>query len=278
MNGPIPLLILFDILSWFFIGVEATTGIAVIYEGGAYAYSHYGWLGIGLASPFLLGGSLIAVCMVIFLMRLVTPRLREGSHPFPMSPGARAWVIQLFIARLPQMAAFRPFFMGTFLIRYIYLRSLGAKCPFKFNTAGDAWVHDPSLIEIGEGAVISGNSIVGGHLVIGGKLRLRKTKLGARTQVHLCTTIGPGCEIEEDTTIGPINRFVANISVGKKSTFGYQCFIEMGCQIGENVVVGNRVTMEAACKIGNGAVIESDSILPKGTRVAEGGRYPVLGV
>lgn len=271
----IPLLILFDFVGWVIMAYELAVPAVFAAAGARWIFANYGWAGIAAGAPFLLGGTLIAFCAGVASLRILVPRPRPGVFAFPNDPNSRAWVLHFQIARLAQMTGVRPFFMGTTLLRFLLLRSLGAKNAFRISTSSDLYVYDASLIEIGEGVMIGGTSGIVGHFIDSGKITLLPTRIGAHCQLMTGVLLGPGTELGERVSFGTQSVTTAAVKIGDGSHIGYKVTIESQVAIGRKVIVGNRVVIGANCEIGDRAVIESDAKVPKGTKIAPGERWTV---
>ncbi len=266
------LLIVFDLLGWICMTFELALPAVFIHCATSALFTLGGWVAVALASPFLLAGALFSFCLAVFILRLLAPKLREGEFPFPNHAISRAWAIHLQIARLAQMSGVRPFFMGMNTTRFFLLRALGAKTAFRVNTSSDLYVYDAAMIEIGEGVMVGGNSGIVGHYIEGGKLTLRRTVVGAGSQLGTGILLGPGTQLGERVSVASFSRFGAAITVGERSHIGHSVVIEPACTIGKRTIIGNQVTIQSHCTIGDRAVIESGVTLPKGTHVAPGER------
>lgn len=270
----IPLLVLFDILGWSFMAFEIAIPTIFATCVSQWIFTNFGWTGIAFTAPLLVGGTLISFCAGIAFLRLLAPRLEHGEFPFPNHRVSRAWAVHFQIARLAQMTGIRPFFMGTTLLRFLLLRSLGAKAAFRVSTSSDLYIYDASMIEIGEGVMIGGTSGVVGHYIDSGILTLLPTKIGAGCQLMTGVLLGPGTELGEKVSFGSFSRTAAHVRIGAGAHIGYGVTIEPQVKIGRKALVGNQVTIGSKCEIGDRAVVESGSTLPKGTRVPDGGRFP----
>lgn len=266
------LLILFDVLGWIFMAIEIAFPATFLTLSSQFIFSHFGWIGIFLTSPFIMAGGLISFCLGIFLLRIAAPRLKEGEYPFPRHAMSRSWAIHLQIARLPQMNGVRPFFMGSNISRFLLLRALGAKAAFRVNTSSDLYVYDAAMITIDEGVMVGGTSGIVGHYIDAGKLTLLRTIVGKDSQIGTGVLLGPGTRLGEKVGVGSFSRFSANITVGDKTHIGYGVTIEPNCKIAQRVIIGNQVTIQSHCVIGEKAVIETGVVLPKGTTVPPGTR------
>jgi acetyltransferase-like isoleucine patch superfamily enzyme len=272
------LLVINDILGCLFVATEVAfpaTFAALTFQ---WAFGHFGWLGVFLISPLVYQGALLSFCLGIFVLRLLIPRLPAGEFAIATHPVTRSWAVNLQIARLPQMAGVRPFFMGGNFTRFFFLRALGAKVAFKISTASDVYIYDASMVEIGEGALIGGASGISGHFAEKGKLTLLRTVIGEGCQLGTAVIVGPGTVLGKRITVASYTRFFAHITVGEKTHVGHTVTIEPFCTIGSRVIIGNRVVIQGHCEIGDRAVIESGSVVPKGTKIPAGTRYPVEAV
>jgi carbonic anhydrase/acetyltransferase-like protein (isoleucine patch superfamily) len=274
----IPIMILFDLVGWIFMCIELSIPLLYLNFAFRMVFESYGIVGLVLLSPLLLVTTLLMFCAGIFLLRrtvqLFLPRLKDGVFSFPNDPVARAWALNLQIARLPQMMGIRPFFMGSNLLRFFYLRALGSTASFRVNTSSDLYVYDAPMVEIQEEVMIGGSSGIAAHYIENGKLTLLKTVVGKGSQLMTGILLGPGCRLGERVKVASFTRLSANITVGARSYLGHTVIIEPNCTLGAKVIVGNRVTIESNCEIGERAVIASGAVVPKGTKIAAGGRYP----
>lgn len=270
-------MILFDLVGWIVMSIEIVVPLSVLVLLSRRVIDTFGIWGLIALSPLVLIVTLLAFCLAIFGLRMTarmfTPKVTEGVYPFPSHPVAKAWAVNLLIARLPQFLGVRPFFMGSNLLRFFYLRALGSHSSFRINTSSDLYVYDAPLVEIHEEVMIGGTSGIAAHYIENGKITLMKVVVGRGSQLMTGILLGPGSRLGERVKIASFTRFAANVTVGSRTYIGHNTVIEPHVTIGERVIIGNRVMIESNVEIGDRAVIESGTVIRKGTKIPAGTRY-----
>jgi acetyltransferase-like isoleucine patch superfamily enzyme len=278
----VALMILFDLVGWIVMSIEIFVPAWAFVCAAFWIYDAGGTLALAIASPFLLLSTLIFFCMTVWALRLVarvfTARIEDGVYAFPAHPVAKAWAVHLLIARLPQFLGVRPFFMGSNVLRWFYLRALGARADFRIQTSSDLYVYDAPMVEIQEEVMIGGSSGIAAHYIENGKITLARVVIGRGSQLMTGILLGPGSRLGERVKLASFTRLAAHVTVGSRCYVGHSVVIEPNCVIGDRVIIGNRVMIESGAEIGDRAVIESGAVIPKGTRIAPGARVSAVAV
>jgi len=86
-------------------------------------------------------------------------------------------------------------------IKSFYLSLIGCRIGKNVFLAGEEWISDPCVIEIGENTMIGGRSLITGHLAED-KLIVRKVKIGKNCLIGGESFIMPGAEMEDNVVVG----------------------------------------------------------------------------
>lgn len=140
-----------------------------------------------------------AMLMLLVSLIRVTFRLQLKEGEFDASsPEIFKWLfVNLFF--LAVKVAFMDFILLTPYCALFY-RFMGAKIgrDVMINSKN---VHDISLLEIGDNAVIGGNATVIAHSFERGGLKLKKVKIGKNAIIGLNAVVLPGVEIGDNAVI-----------------------------------------------------------------------------
>ena len=101
-------------------------------------------------------------------------------------------------------------------IKSFYLSLIGCKIGKNVFLAGEEWISDPCMTEIGDNTLIGGKSMILGHIGEE-KLVIKKTKIGKNCLVGGEAFIIPGCVIEDGVVVGA-KSFVPKDSRLKKNS------------------------------------------------------------
>ncbi|MBC7080971.1 MAG: hypothetical protein H5T44_01790 [Thermoplasmatales archaeon] len=86
-------------------------------------------------------------------------------------------------------------------IKSFYLSLIGCKIGKNVFLAGEEWIADPCVTEIGENTMIGGRSLITAHLAED-KLIIKRVKIGKNCLIGGDSFIMPGVEIEENVVVG----------------------------------------------------------------------------
>lgn len=152
-------------------------------------------LGFGAAAYVFFASAVLVQGLAI---RILSLGIRPGVYPAHSFVTLR-WLVFSGVYNLMTQLVLPVIPMSYFSLAF--WRILGAK--IGKNARINTWMlNDPYLLEIGEEAVIGGQTDVSCHLFQNGKLILGRIKIGARSVVGAHCYVSPGTTIGEDCTIG----------------------------------------------------------------------------
>ncbi len=99
-------------------------------------------------------------------------------------------------------------------IKSFYLSMIGCKIGKNVFLAGEEWISDPCVIEIGDNTMIGGRALITGHLAED-KLKIRRVKIGKNCLIGGETFIMPGVTIEENVVVGAKSLVTKNKKLEK---------------------------------------------------------------
>ena len=192
---------------------------AVVYRVMLYAtegLSLYAAMAMTPVACFLFFPMVLAFCALLQLL-ILGRSVQPGVHSVNSLFFLRWWLAQ----RL-QYVAEEFVLSGTLLetpMAFIYYRILGAKIGESVVLKSNA-LCDPSLIEIGDGAVLDHRSMLACSTIVGDQLVLSRVVIGAQTEigynatVSLGTTVGTGAKLADygvtlpNATLEPHTEYV----------------------------------------------------------------------
>lgn len=86
-------------------------------------------------------------------------------------------------------------------IKSFYLSLIGCKIGKNVFLAGEEWISDPCVLEIGENTMIGGRALITGHIAED-KLIIKKTKIGKNCLIGGESFIMPGVIAEDNVVVG----------------------------------------------------------------------------
>jgi len=103
-------------------------------------------------------------------------------------------------------------------IKSFYLSMIGCKIGKNVFLAGEEWIADPCVIEIGDNTMIGGRALITGHLAED-KLKIKKVKIGKNCLIGGETFIMPGVTIEENVVVGAKSLVTKNKRLEKGKVY-----------------------------------------------------------
>lgn len=152
-------------------------------------------LGLGV-TYFLYGFMLLLTTASLF--RLMCLRLHPGEYPL-MSVTTFKWVLGSGLHLLVKVTFMDFLMLSPFL--NTWLRCMGAKLG-EGVMINSKYVHDVSLLEIGDGTVVGGEAAISCHAVEHNHLILRRIQIGRKCLIGQRTILMPGVTIEDEAVIG----------------------------------------------------------------------------
>lgn len=158
--------------------------------------------------PFVLQLSFV---FMIFVFRVLLPRLKPGVYPMSFNWGFLAWYLHSMLTRSARCFGIHYLLHSTSTMRWLYWRALGAKVAFNMNTSYKITIHDAPVIQIGAGTTLAEDVEVSGHLVRGDKILIAAVTIGNGVFVGRNTYIGPRTRIADKAWIGMGNELGGNV-------------------------------------------------------------------
>ncbi|MBM3270336.1 MAG: hypothetical protein FJZ01_22100 [Candidatus Sericytochromatia bacterium] len=231
------------------------------------------WAHLGLAPLYALLFVVLLLAMA-GIVRTALPALKPGSYPFPGHRQSGAWLAHFALMRVMSFPLWSRLVFAFSSLRWLWFRSLGARAAFDMRTAVDITVTDPSLVEVGQGSMLSAGTFLAGHFIENDHLLLAPVRVGKGAQLHGQVTLAPGAEVGEDAVVGPGTTLLPSASIGCDAHVGLGCLLHNGARVGDNAVVGHQAVLEADVVVGAGAVVQAGARVPRGTVIPDGGRFP----
>lgn len=205
---PPGLLLLSDVLGLLLSTLPTGLTLLVLFEVGKTLWStaEIFWLFL-LTIPWTASLILITVVTVI---RLLLPRLKPGRFKVGANRGFFAWYTNFLLNRALLLSGLKNFIFASAVLRYLYLRGMGAKVPFRMNTSMGIDFIDLPLITIGENVTLAEKTYISCHSFTGSLLFVSPVVIGPSVFIGLDVTIGPGTEIGANSWIGSMNAFLGD--------------------------------------------------------------------
>jgi hypothetical protein len=167
--------------------------------------------GLGfLIAPFLF-------ILVVWIIRLSLPTVKEGRYKMNFNKGFLAWVLNLALARSIRVFQLQDFVYSSYILKFLYWKAMGADIAFGINSSMYVNLVDLKLIKIEEGSMLGDEVQIGCHLIINNQILLKKVRIGKNSFIGINSKLGPGTTIGNNCQIGPWNFFMRNtISDGSK--------------------------------------------------------------
>lgn len=152
-------------------------------------------IGIGIGY-FLYGFSLLFVTAA--LTNLLGLRLRPGKHAHTSAQTLK-WVLASGLTLVVKVTFMDFLVLSPFLTTYF--RLLGSRLGHGV-LINSKYVHDVSLLEIGDHTVVGGDAVISCHVAEKEHILLRPVKIGKRCMIGQRAVIMPGAQIGDGAIIG----------------------------------------------------------------------------
>lgn len=140
--------------------------------------------------------------LIVFLVRLIIPRLEAGKYEVGFNRGIISWYANMALNRASKISGIRPLLHSFYITRFLLYRALGARVGFGSNTSIEFVLVDVPLITIGKNCVIGEGVHISCHYFLGSILILRPVTIGDDVFISSHCIIGPGSEIGSGSWIG----------------------------------------------------------------------------
>ena len=160
--------------------------------------SHLLLFSIALAATYLLLIFSMMVSSTVFI-RLFRVRYKEGEYGTTIKEKISFKFILSYALYFPTYKVID--FLNISPIKVLFLKMIGCKIGKNVVLAGDEWIFDPYVTEIGDNTTIGGRSIITGHIGEG-HLIIKKIIIGKNVLVGGECFIMPGVIIEDNVIVG----------------------------------------------------------------------------
>ncbi len=149
-------------------------------------------------APFIVTLTFIAIT---FFLRVCLPKLESGQYELRLNKAVLTWYCHLALNRSSKILGLRYLINSFFFLKFLHLRSLGAKVTFDLNTSLDYVIADLPLITIGKNCTLGHNLYISCHLIKGSRLFLMPVIIGDDVSIGMNCVIGPGSRIGSGTRV-----------------------------------------------------------------------------
>ena len=215
---------------------------------------------------------LIILYSVLFCFALLThlvPRPKPGKYAFPYSQAVILWGFHFSVQRVASFALFRNVFMSFNILRYLYLKSLGAKIHFQTWISSNFEFTELYEITVKKGAMLASRSELGCHMIRDGHFLLGSVLIEEGAQILIDVGVGPDCVVGKNAVIEFGTKLGYKVHIGESTLIGNRCMLESHVKVGDRVRIGDLVTIESAVCIDDGVVIPSGTWIRRGARVTK---------
>lgn len=229
-------LLLYEILI-FLISV-LTYGISalVTFHTGIFLYSLLGLNLFLIFSPSLVVIFLLSLILSIWIIRLITPKLKEGTYDAPTSKMFYVWTIHFTLNRMVSIQPIRNLILYSVNLRYLLFTALGAKIAYGTSISADVDLNDLPMLNIGKNCVIGACSFITGHFINKGKITFGKITIEDNVNIGGFTHISPSVFIGKNSWVGAEARISPLVKISSDCTVDSGAFIPAGYRMekGEN--------------------------------------------
>lgn len=172
-----------------------------------------------LAILFILDYSVLvlsAMFSTAFFINILNLKYKEGEYGKSLrDKTAFKWMLY-FLLYTPTYKLINVFVLPP--LKSFYLSLIGCKIGKNVYLAGEEWIIDPCVTEIGENTMIGGRTIITGHLAED-KLIIKKVTIGKNCLIGGDSLILPGVTIEENVVVGAKSLVTKDKTLEKGKTY-----------------------------------------------------------
>lgn len=159
---------------------------------------------------------LSAMLSTAFFINILNLKYEEGEYEKSLRDKTTfKWMLH-FILYTPTYKLINVFAIPP--LKSFYLSLIGCKIGRNVYLAGEEWIIDPCVTEIGENTMIGGRAIITGH-VAEDKLIIKKVKIGKNCLIGGDSLLLPGVTIEENVVLGAKSLVTKGKTLEKGKTY-----------------------------------------------------------
>jgi acetyltransferase-like isoleucine patch superfamily enzyme len=213
------------------------------------------------------------LCVAAWIVRLPIGKLRAGRYKTKGDFMVIRWGLLFALQRVLYLPLWRTLIFNVGVLRWLCTKALGGRVDYGLTMASDALLVDVSMLHIENGAMITAHCSVYAHFFDERFLLLGPVHIGKGANLLEGTRIGPSTKIGDGALIGPECR-LTKVDVGAGARLGPGVVALGPVTIGEGAVIGSLVQLGTGTVVGKRARIRERTIVPRGTKIADGERYP----
>ncbi len=161
-------------------------------------YTHIFLFSVSITLSYLLL-VISMMCSSALFMRALRVRYKEGDYTSTIKDLTSFKFILSYALYFPTYRVIG--FLNLSPVKALFLRMIGCKIGKNVVLAGDEWIFDPYVTEIGDNTTIGARSIITGH--IGERhLIVKKIRIGNNCLIGGDCFIMPGVTIEDNVVLG----------------------------------------------------------------------------
>jgi len=165
-----------------------------------------------LFSVFLALSYLLLVFSMIgfstLFIRVLRVRYTEGTYGTTIKDKTSFKFILSYALYFPTYKVIG--FLNLPPIKVLFLRLIGCKIGKNVVLAGDEWIFDPYVTEIGDNTTIGARCLITGHIGEQGRLTVKKIHIGNNVLLGGECFIMPGVTIEDNVVVGAKSLVLKN--------------------------------------------------------------------
>ena len=251
------------------IGATLIYGTAALFPLYLLSFAYPSIIAIAALLPLCGFCFLFGVVLVTGLLKNLLPKLKPGSFS-QNDPKFFIWLLHTWMRSYIGLP-FEKFIYLFAPLRIIYFRLMGAHVHSSVDIFPSSEVHDPEMLNIGEGSLLGANVAVAGHIALRRDLWvLEEIHIGKKVRVGMFGRIPPGTTIGDRTRIAALVRMGPSVTIGADCKIGHHASLHQNCKIGDRVTIDNYVTVERYAVIEDDAKIGPNSVVPKRSCVKSG--------
>ncbi|MBL8952381.1 MAG: hypothetical protein JNK82_16495 [Myxococcaceae bacterium] len=253
-----PGLLVYDLV--FFALATVTYAGALRASAGA-----FGWLSAHVPWPIAVVPAIVAGLVVLVaevaVLTFFCPRLAPGRYPMMKGRVFWGWISRTLLRRLLMAPGVKWVLFSSNVLRYLALRAMGARVAFTANMSSDVDVLDPSLLEVGAGAIIGARCFTSGHYVDRGQLVLGLIRVGPGAMLAAAVNVAPGVTVGAKAIVKPLASLGPDCVIGDEAQIGGEALIDIAARVGARADLGHRVHVRAGVTVPPGTRVEVGEVV-----------------
>lgn len=153
-----------------------------------------------------------AIFSTAFFINVLRLKYKEGEYAKTLKDKTTFKYSLYFALYYPAYKLINIFVLPP--IKSFYLSLIGCKIGKNVFLAGEEWIADPCVMEIGENTMIGGRALITAHLAED-KLIIKKVKIGKNCLIGGESFIMPGVHIDDNVVIGAKSLVTKNKKLKK---------------------------------------------------------------